>query len=115
MHEALQPSERFFSGQTTEEELTMLRLRLAYLALASGCTDDLFGLLLLRREAGGRFPGLFRSKRYMSEGECGCEHAAHMPSTFRRAAGAGARSWGPMPGPTAGPIMNPGPRTCRRS
>ncbi len=95
----------------------MLRLRLAFLALASGVLMTLSGCYSTC-DSGPTFPRLFRSNRVpvMSEGECGCEHAAHMPSGFDVPPGHGP-FLGPMPGPVpmsgpmpmSGPIMNPPP------
>jgi len=94
-----------FSEQTTEEEMTMLRLRLAYLALASGVLITLSGCYSTC-DSGPTFPRLFRSNRVpvMSEGDCGCQHAAQMPSVFDVPPGQG-----PFMGPPPAPMPMPGP------
>jgi hypothetical protein len=53
-----------FSEPTTEEEFTMLRLRLAYLALASGVLMTLSGCASTNScgGGGGMFPRLFRQR-----------------------------------------------------
>ena len=87
----------------------MLRLRLAYLALASGVLMTLSGCYsTCDREP--MFPGLFRSNRVpvMSEGDCPCQHASQMPSVFDVPPGQGPFI-GPPPGPgvMSGPILTP--------
>jgi hypothetical protein len=99
-----------FSEPTTEEDMTMLRLRLAYLALASGVLMTLSGCYSSTCDRPPMFPNLFRSNRVpvMSEGDCPCQHAAQMPSTFEVPPGQGPFI-GPPPGAMSGPILNPQP------
>jgi hypothetical protein len=88
--------------------MTMLRLRLAFLALASGVLMTLSGCYSTC-DSGPSFPRLFRSNRVpvMSEGDCGCDHAAHMPGVFDVPPGQGP-FMGPPPAPISGaiPITN---------
>jgi hypothetical protein len=68
----------FFSEQLTEEDLPMLRLRLAFLALASGLLFTLSGCCSFCEER-PLFPRLFnRSSMSIRTGECEC-HSAHSP------------------------------------
>lgn len=93
----------------------MLRLRSAYLALASGVLMTLSGCLNTNScdSGGGMFPRLFRSARptVVSGGvggfdhDCEC-HSAHMPRTFDVPPGQGpfiGPPPAPMP-PTSAPI-----------
>jgi hypothetical protein len=79
----------FLSEPSTEEEIPMLRLRLAFLALASGLLFTLPGCCSFC-EDGRLFPRLF-NHRSMSmpthglPGECEC-HSAHMPPMMDAAA-----------------------------
>jgi hypothetical protein len=69
-----------YSEPSTEEELPMLRLRLASLALASGLLFTLSGCFSTC-EDGRLFPRLFRSNSapvYGASGECDC-HSSRMP------------------------------------
>jgi hypothetical protein len=75
----------FFSEQLTEEELPMLRLRLACLALASGLLFTLPGCCSFCEE-GRLFPRLFNHRSMsMPTGECEC-HSAHLPPMMDAAA-----------------------------
>jgi hypothetical protein len=68
----------FFSEQLTEEDLPMLRLRLACLTLASGLLFTLSGCCSFCEE-GRLFPRLFHSSSMSRPiGECEC-HSAHLP------------------------------------
>ncbi len=89
----------------------MLRLRLAFLGLASGVLMTLSGCYsTCEREP--LFGGMFRSNRVpvMSEGDCPCQHAAQMPTVFDVPPGQGPFI-GPTPGPAvmSGPMLNPPP------
>ena len=72
----------FYSEQLTEEDLPMLRLRLASLALASGLLFTLPGCCSFCEE-GRLFPRLFHYSSmsrpaHELPGECEC-HSAHLP------------------------------------
>jgi hypothetical protein len=74
-----------FSEQLTEEDLPMLRLRLAFLALASGLLFTLSGCCSFCEER-PLFPRLFsRSSMSRPTGECEC-HSAHLPQMMDAAA-----------------------------
>lgn len=89
----------------------MLRLRLAYLALASGVLLTLSGCYSTCDE-GFTFPRLFRSNRPVitEGGDCPCMHGAGSPQAFDVPPGQGP-FMGPPPAPMQGtiPIMNPPP------
>jgi len=75
----------FFSEQLTEEDLPMLRLRLACLALASGLLFTLSGCCSFCEES-RLFPRLFnRSSMCGPTGECECR-SAHLPQMMDAAA-----------------------------
>lgn len=96
-----------FSEQTTEEEMTMLRLRSAYLALASGVLMTLSGCYSTC-DSGPMFPRLFTSNRYpvvTEGGDCPCQRSAQMPQVFDVPPGQGPFI-GPPPAPGAIPLMN---------
>jgi hypothetical protein len=86
----------------------MLRLRLAYLALASGLLTIVTGCgsstLCCREEP--MFPRLFRGNRTAATeygGDCNCQSGAQFPQTFEVPPGQGPFI-GPTPGPASGPI-----------
>lgn len=91
----------------------MLRLKLAFWALASGVLVTLSGCRSACDEE-PMFPRLFRSNRYpvMTEGgDCPCQHASGSPQLFDMPAGQGPFLAPPPapapPPPGAIPIMNP--------
>jgi hypothetical protein len=75
----------FFSEQLTEEDLPMLRLRSACLALSGGLLFTLSGCCSFCEE-GRLFPRLFHySSMSRPIGECEC-HSAHLPQMMDAAA-----------------------------